>query len=163
MKYLVGIALGLISSIVLSSAILAQNSGIALSTDAHDATLPVEITADSLTVQQATNSAEFSGNARVAQGDLRFGADKITVFYDSDGQQVSQIQANGNVVFTNGAESAEAQTATYTVTSGAIILNGNVLLLQGPNAISGDQLRLDLVSNRAFVTGNVKTVLVPNQ
>ena len=147
----------------LASPLLGQGSGIALSTGAHDASLPVEITADSLTVQQSTNSAEFLGNARVAQGDLRFGADKITVFYDTEGQAVSQIQANGNVVFTNGAESAEARNATYTVASGAIILSGDVLLLQGPNAISGDQLRLDLTSSRAFVSGNVKTVLVPNQ
>lgn len=139
----------------------AQSTGIALSSAQHDGTLPVEITADNLTVQQANNTAEFAGNAKVAQGDLRFGADKITVFYDEATGTVAEIKANGNVVFTNGAESAEAQNATYSVNSSAIVLMGNVLLLQGVNAISGDTLTLDLTTNKARVNGNVKTVLVP--
>lgn len=148
-------------AIALATSVFAQGAGISLSPSNHDTKLPVEVTADNLTVEQSSNTAVFKGNARVAQGDLRFGANSITVSYDSAGSTVSTITAVGDVLFTNGNETAEGQRATYTVATGQLILSGDVLLLQGPNAISGDRMRLDLNTNKAVVEGNVKTVLAP--
>ncbi|PIB26612.1 lipopolysaccharide transport periplasmic protein LptA [Amylibacter kogurei] len=150
------------TSLVLFSSPIAAQTGVSLSGPTHDTQQPVQVTADNLTVQQASNSAIFEGNAKVAQGVVRFGADKITVHYDATGKTVSDIVANGAVVFTNGAESAEAQNANFNVNSNMVILTGNVLLLQGSNAISGDTLRLNLTTNQATVSGNVKTVISPN-
>ena len=65
------------------------------------------------------------------------------------------------MVFTNGAEVAEAQRGIYRVASGRIDLAGNVVLVQGPNAISGDALTLDLTTSKGTMTGNVKTVFIP--
>lgn len=144
----------------LTHAAVAQ-TGIALSGPTHSTNQKVEMTADNLTVQQASNSAVFSGNAIVAQGAVRFSADTITVQYNPNGQAISDINASGKVVFTNGVESAEANSAQYNVTSNVVVLMGNVLLLQGPTAISGDRLRLNLSTNKATVSGNVKTVFTP--
>jgi lipopolysaccharide export system protein LptA len=41
---------------------------------AYDSRQPVEVTADSLTIDQATGEAVFSGNVIVHQGDLRMAA-----------------------------------------------------------------------------------------
>jgi lipopolysaccharide export system protein LptA len=141
---------------------ISQTSGIILNGSEHDTTLPVEITADSLSVDQSSNTANFSGNARVGQGSLRLGADQITVNYDQAGGQIASVQATGSVVFTNGVDMAEAANAVYNVAGGGLVMTGNVLLVQGATAISGDRLDLNILANTAKVTGNVKTVLTPN-
>lgn len=139
----------------------AQVAGLKLSGANHDTSLPVEVTADSLSVDQSSNTATFEGAARVGQGALRLGADKITVKYDQTGGEIVSVQAIGNVVFTNGVDMAEAGNAIYSVSSGLLSMSGDVLLVQGNSAISGDKLDLNVLANSAKVTGNVKTVLVP--
>jgi lipopolysaccharide export system protein LptA len=42
---------------------------------------PVEVTADNLTIDQATGEAVFSGNVIVHQGDLRMAAGRVRVLY----------------------------------------------------------------------------------
>lgn len=136
-------------------------SAIALSGGSHDTKQAVEMAADSLSVDQNNNMATFTGNARIAQGNLRLSANTIQVTYSSDQSQVTKVIATNNVLFTNGAETAEAQSAVYSLDQGNIVLSGSVLLLQGPSAISGDTLTLDLTKNTGVMNGNVKSVFVP--
>jgi lipopolysaccharide export system protein LptA len=143
-----------------SSASWAQGTSVDLLGSSYDNSLPVEVTADKLAVDQASSAATFEGNARVGQGDMRLEADSIRVEYLAEGG-VSKVEAIGNVTFTNGAESAEAQSAVYLVGEARITMSGGVLLIQGPNAISGDRLLLDLTTNQGVVEGNVKTVFTP--
>lgn len=138
-------------------------SAIALSGGVHDTSLPVEMAADSLSIDQATRTAVFSGNARVSQGMMRLSADEIKVTYSSDQSQVQSVVASRSVLFTNGTETAESQRAMYSVDSGTIVMSGAVLLLQGPSAISGDELTLNLSGNTGTMLGNVKSVFVPQQ
>jgi len=150
------------TALILSGgAISAQGASFTLAGGAHDTTLPVEVTADSLSIDQSSNSATFDGTARVGQGTLRLGADQIVVSYNQEGSAISSVQATGNVVFTNGVDMAESGSARYDVTSGQLVMKGNVLLVQGNTAISGNQLNLNILANTAKVTGNVKTVLTP--
>ena len=73
----------------------AQGSGITFDTSSFDRNLPVEVTADSLTVSQDTGTATFSGQARVIQGVLRLGADEIIILYNADQSQIKEIRAVG--------------------------------------------------------------------
>jgi len=141
--------------------VFAQGTGIALSPTQIDAKQPVEVTAESLTVEQSSNSALFSGNARVVQGDLILAAHRILVKYNSDQSAIESVTATSNVMFTNGTEVAEAQNAVYVIGSSSVSLKGDVLLVQGANAISGDNLILDLKTNSGKMSGNVKTVFLP--
>ena len=79
----------------------------------HDATLPVEITADRLDLDQAAGSAVFSGTVKVGQGTLRLAADRVEVFYDEAAAaptgKVQRMVATGNVTLANGTEAAEAE------------------------------------------------------
>jgi lipopolysaccharide export system protein LptA len=147
----------------LASATAYAQSAISLSGGEHDTSLPVEMAADTLVVDQAANKAVFSGNARVAQGTMRLSANKIEVIYSANQSQVQKVVASQNVLFTNGSETAEAQSAIYSVENGNIVMTGSVLLLQGPSAISGNTLTLDLTGKTGIMNGNVKSVFVPKQ
>ncbi len=136
----------------------------------HDATLPVEITADALELDQAAGTAIFIGTVRVGQGELRLAADRVEVFYAAEGQgeaaggstgAVQRMFATGNVMLSNGAEAAEAERATYEVASGVVEMEGSVLLTQGRNALSSERLRIDLNAGTGRLEGRVQTIFVP--
>ncbi|MBV1862880.1 MAG: lipopolysaccharide transport periplasmic protein LptA [Rhodobacteraceae bacterium] len=160
-KFILTIALGAMVALSSVSPLNAQGTSIALTSSTYDNTLPVEVTADALNVAQASNTAEFIGNAKAIQGDMRLGADKVIVTYNQEQSAIETVVATGDVVFTNGTEVAEASKAVYRLGSSEVVLTGNVLLLQGPNAISGDTLTLDLNTNKGSMRGHVKTVFVP--
>ena len=91
------------------SAANAQGTSIALTAGNYDNSLPVEVTADALNVAQASNSAEFVGNAKAIQGDMRLAADKVVVKYNQEQSSIEQVIATGNVVFTNGTEGCRSK------------------------------------------------------
>ena len=158
-NYLNLITLGLL---LLSPKVFAQNASLSLSGANHDITLPVEITANNLSINQSSNSAIFEGTAYVGQGSLRLSADKIVVSYNQDSGKVTSIEATGKVVFTNGEAVAEAESAIYKINSGLLSMSGNVLLVQGKSIISGNYLDMNILKNIANLSGNVKTTLAPN-
>ncbi len=131
----------------------------------HDASLPVEITAERLDLDQAAGSAVFSGAVKVGQGTLRLAADRVEVFYDQAAAEptgtVQRMIATGNVTLANGAEAAEADNAVYEVAAGTIAMDGNVLLTQGQNALSSQTLNIDLNKGTGQLEGRVQTIFVP--
>jgi lipopolysaccharide export system protein LptA len=130
----------------------------------HDAGEPVEITSDSLSVDQVANTAVFTGSVVVGQGLLRLAADEVEVVYAEQaagGTAIDEIRARGNVTVTNGAEAAEGAEALYRVASGVIEMEGDVVLTQGPNAVAGDRLTIDLTTGQGQIAGRVQTIIVP--
>lgn len=117
----------------------------------------VEVSADSLSINQAAGTAEFTGNVVIIQGDLRLGAPRVTVRY-GDGGEVTQAVASGGVTMSDGTDAAEAQSATYDVTADRLVMEGDVLLTQGPGAVTGGKLTLNLASGTGQMTGGVRTV-----
>ena len=131
----------------------------------HDSSLPVEITADRLDLDQSAGSAVFAGQVKVGQGTLRLAADRVEVFYDESSTsptgKVQRMIATGNVTLANGAEAAEADHAVYEVAAGTIAMDGNVLLTQGQNALSSERLDIDLNKGTGRLEGRVQTIFVP--
>ncbi|MCV2867348.1 lipopolysaccharide transport periplasmic protein LptA [Defluviimonas sp. WL0002] len=143
-------------------AALAQGADIAFGGIKADTSLPVEVTADQLTVNQTDGTATFSGNVVVAQGEMRLGADEILVEYGPEGQnRIERLIATGNVILTSGPDAAKADSAEYAVDTGEIVMAGSVLLTQGASAISGETLSLNLSAGTGQMGGRVKTVLQP--
>lgn len=127
-----------------------------------DISAPVEITSDTLSVNQADGSATFSGNVVIGQGDMRLQAQNVRVEYaQGDRTRIQKLHASGGVTLASAAEAAEAQEAVYEVTSGTIVLTGNVLLTQGANVMSGQKLTVDLSSGTGQMDGRVRTILQP--
>ena len=129
----------------------------------HDASQPIEVTSDSLSVDQTSGNAVFSGNVIVIQGDLRMAAGEVSVIYGTgDGQQVREVIATGGVLLTRGQDAAEGTEARYSVETGSVVLSGDVLVTQGRTTIAGDRLNIDLNTGNGTVEGRVRTILQPD-
>lgn len=128
----------------------------------QDVKQPVEVTADNLSVDQATGKAVFSGNVLVGQGTMRLAADTVAVQYDSaDARRITGLVATGHVTLAAGNDAAEAAQADYDVASGNVVLTGNVLLTQGQNVMAGERVVVNLATGTANVSGRVRSVLQP--
>jgi lipopolysaccharide export system protein LptA len=144
-----------------ASAASAQGTGVALSGLRQDTSLPVEVTAEQLQVDQADGSATFTGNVRIAQGELRLAAGAVRVEYAEEAGEIARLHATGGVTFANQAEAAESREAVYTIETGLIEMTGDVLLTQGGTAISGQKLVIDLKAGTGVMEGGVQTVFQP--
>lgn len=139
----------------------AQSGQIAFGNTTINTKLPVEVTADSLDVNQDDGTAVFSGNVLIGQGEMRLSAPRVLVVYKSDQNEIEKLQATGGVTLVSGEDAAEAETADYNIDTGIIEMQGSVLLVQGVNALTGDRMFVDTRAGTARVTGRVKTILQP--
>ena len=153
------IALVTIALICGAGAASAQETQVAFGTTPADPTLPVEVTSETLNVNQENGSAEFIGNVIVIQGEMRLTAARVLVIYNEDRSGIERMEATEDVVLVSPPDAAEGDWAEYTIDSGVIVMKGNVLLTQGPSTISGDQMNANLTTGKATMTGNVKTIL----
>ena len=137
----------------------------------HDSKAPIEITSDSLEVQQANNLAIFAGEVIAGQGTLRLTADRVAVTYtqdsgDGETGEIRHMRADGNVFLSNGAETAQGAWAEYDVASGMVRMGGDVVLTQGQNAIAGESLLINLNQGTGRVEGadggRVRSVFTPS-
>ena len=127
-----------------------------------DTGAPVEVTADTLKVDQATGQATFTGNVLIGQGPMRLSAKAVTVRYGQGGQQqIEALTASGGVTLVNGTDAAEASEAVYDVAGGTIILSGDAIVTQGKDVLAGDRIEVNLRNGSASVAGRVRTVLQP--
>ncbi|MDE3029036.1 MAG: LptA/OstA family protein [Paracoccaceae bacterium] len=144
---------------------VAQSTQVAFAGLKQDPTLPVNVTADQLKVNQAEGTAVFSGHVIVGQGKMRLAAPLVRVEYDktADGGngRISKLFASGGVTLNTGTEAAEAKEATYAVSTGKVVMTGDVLLTQGQNAMSGQKLMIDLTQGTGQMDGRVQTIFQP--
>jgi lipopolysaccharide export system protein LptA len=144
-----------------TDAALAQGTNLKFGGLKGDPSQPVEVKADSLSVDQTNGAAEFSGNVLVTQGAMKLSADKVTVTYAADQKQVQSLHATGNVLLVNATDAAKGNEAVYTIASGAVVMTGDVVLTQGAAAIKGQKLSVDLKSGTGRMEGGVTTTFVP--
>ncbi|QCO55632.1 lipopolysaccharide transport periplasmic protein LptA [Pseudorhodobacter turbinis] len=136
----------------------AQGASVAFGELKQDTTLPVEVSADQLAVNQADGSAMFTGNVLVGQGEMRLSAGQVKVEYTADGSGISKLYASNGVTLVNTTDAAESREAVYTIDSGTVVMTGDVLLTQGGNALSGQKLVIDLKVGTGVMEGRVQTV-----
>ena len=140
---------------------VAENASLAFGEKDLAADAPIEITSESLEVDQSNGTVVFSGDVLISQGVLRLSAAKVLVSYDNDTSMIATINASDGVVLVSGAEAAEADGAEYDVQSRTVLMSGNVVLMRGNFALSAKQMRIDLKDGSAQMIGRVKTVLQP--
>lgn len=126
-----------------------------------DTKAPVEVTADSLAVNQTDGTATFTGNVLIVQGQMRLSAAEVNVEYGTDRSKIAKLHATGGVTMVSASEAAEAKEALYSVEAGTVVLSGDVLLTQGENVLSGQKLSVDLATGTGQMEGRVRTVLQP--
>ena len=129
-----------------------------------DPSAPVEVTAESLRVNQDTGEAVFTGNVLIGQGERRLSADEVTVVYAAGGSQsIRSLNARGGVTLVNGPDAAEAAEAVYDVESGNIVLTGDAIVTRGDSVLAGERIEVSLTDGTASVSGGVRTVLQPGR
>jgi len=155
---IVFVALALVATPV---AVTAQGTQITFGGLKHDTTQPVELSSDSLQINQTNGSAVFTGNVVVGQGTMRLSASRVVVEYaDGSGtRRISKMHATGDVVLVNGTEAAQANEAIYSIDNGNIVMIGNVILTQGQNALSSNRMVVNLKTGQATLEGRVKSIL----
>ncbi|MGB3553037.1 MAG: lipopolysaccharide transport periplasmic protein LptA [Jannaschia sp.] len=155
-------ALALIA-ILAGAPLAAQQAQVGFGGGTHDRSLPVEVAADNLEVDQATGRAVLTGNVVIAQGDLRLSATLVTVDYATveGDRRIERLNATGEVLIVAGADAAEGQEAVYTLGSSEIVLTGDVVVTQDGTTLAGDRMVVNLDSGAGTVTGRVRTTLQP--
>ena len=156
MALIAGLALGLLGAIA-----TAQEMGVTFGGLKADTSLPVEVKADTLAVDQASGLASFTGNVLVVQGAMRLSADEVRVEYAKEGGKIARLHASGKVLLVNATDAAEASEAVYPIDTGEVVMTGSVLLTQGQAAIRGQKLVIDLKSGTGRMEGGVTTTFVP--
>lgn len=146
--------------LILSGPAAAQGASVAFGAADYDPDAPVEVTSDTLSVDQSDGSAVFTGNVVVAQTNLRMSAGEIRVEYtEGPNREIARLIATGGVTLVSGEEAAEAQEAVYSPIDREVVMTGDVLLTQELTAISGDRLVIDLDSGTGVMEGRVRTIL----
>ncbi|MDN5785777.1 lipopolysaccharide transport periplasmic protein LptA [Pseudorhodobacter sp.] len=143
--------------------LFAQGASVAFGGLKQDTSLPVEVSADNLAVNQADGTAVFSGNVLIGQGKMKISAGKVKVEYTNDGSGISKLFASEGVTLINATDAAEAREAVYTIDSGNVVMTGDVLLTQGGNALSGQKLVINLKAGTGVMEGRVQTVFQPGK
>jgi lipopolysaccharide export system protein LptA len=139
------------------ASLAAAQTNINLGGISADPNAPVEVSADSLSVDQDTGKAVFEGNVVVGQGSLRISAGRVEIVYGSSTGEIDRLSVSGGVTFVTATEAAEADSADYNIAGGSLTLAGNVLLTQGVSAISADRMQINLETGNAELTGRVRT------
>lgn len=147
-----------ICATVLAHAAFAQGTSVPFGAAEQDTSLPVEVTAESLSVSQNDGTALFTGNVIIGQGAMRLTAPRVLVFYTDDQSAIERLEATGGVTLVNGDQAAESDRADYQVNVGTIRMTGNVLLTQGANTLVSETMDVDLENGTAQMNGRVRTV-----
>lgn len=154
-----------IATVLLLSFSLA-GTGLAQVNTGYDTSLPIEITADTLEVQQEAQIAEFTGNVDAIQGELNLRADRLIVYYRANAKEsnaIRLIEAFGNVFLSSPTEMAQGAKGVYNLDTDTIELSGGVVLTRGENVIRGVRLVMDLNTGRSRVMGNTAGAAVSGQ
>jgi len=141
----------------------AQGAQVAFGTVQDNSDLPIEVTSDSLAVDQNAGTAIFTDNVIAVQGEMRLTADEVTVFYDTVTSDIVEVVAVGNVILISGPDAAESENAVYDVNAGTIVMTGDVLVTQGPSALTSDKMTIQIDDGTAQMNGRVRTVLQQDQ
>ncbi|MFW2545549.1 lipopolysaccharide transport periplasmic protein LptA [Primorskyibacter sp. 2E107] len=136
-----------------------QGTAVKFGSMQQDTNAPVEVTADSLSINQTDGTALYTGNVVIVQGDMRLAAPRVLVVYSESQGRIDRLEASGGVTLVSGDEAAEAERADYDIEGGSVTMAGNVLLTQGPNALTSERMVVDLDTGAARMMGRVRTVL----
>ncbi|MDV4144589.1 MULTISPECIES: lipopolysaccharide transport periplasmic protein LptA [Shimia] len=146
-------------ALALPSATLAQGFEVAFGTSQENSDLPVEVNADSLSVDQENGTAIFRGNVRIKQGTMRMSAPEVHVFYNDSNSGIARLEGFGGVLLVDGPDAAESKDAVYRVEDSIVVMTGDVLVTQGTNTLQSQRMTVNLETGTAQMEGRVKTIM----
>ena len=146
------IVIGVIFALPISATAQALQFGSA----ALDPSAPLEISSDSLSIDETTNSAELSGSVFIQQGAMALAADQLRITYGAD-SDLRSFAAKGAVRLENPPTVIQADEAFYDFADEKIRLTGNVAVINGDNRVSAQTMAIDLRTGQASLRGQVRS------
>jgi len=139
---------------------------------------PIDIGADSLTVDEGARTQTWAGKVEALQGTNRLRADRLTIYHGkAEGGRtggtapsaamgdIERLEAVGNVYFVSPTQVVRGDQATYTQASDTLVVTGDVVLTQGQNVLKGSRLVVQVGAGRATMDegpGRVRGVFYPD-
>lgn len=143
--------------LLLAGAAFAQSFGGAFDGMANSGE-PIQISANSLEVQDGKGTAVFSGSVEVVQGSTILKTSRLFVEYARDsggnagpGGNVNRIEASGGVAVRSRDQHASAQRAEVNMRTRIAKLTGDVTVSQGNNVMKGCVVTVDMDTNNIDV------------
>mgnify|MGYP001284049999 CR=1 FL=1 len=108
--------------------------------------MPVDVIANSMEWDDEKRTAYAKGNAEATQGERKLSADELIVYLNKEkgNNEVTIIEALGNVIFINNTEIASGEKAKYDLIENNIIIQNNVILRKNENIMAGEFLEMNL-------------------
>jgi lipopolysaccharide export system protein LptA len=119
---------------------------------------PISYGADA--ISRTPEGLSLRGRAELTQGGNRMRADAVTA--TTPNNQLSRVEATGNVYYVTPTETIRADHAVYTTSNDTIILTGDVILTQGKSVMTGSRLTYNVRTETAEMGGGrVQGVFYP--
>jgi len=150
-RYQTHLVLTALTALALAPAAVAQGVPNPFSGMGRDSDQPISITADSTTADMRAETATYSGNVRVMQGNLILRSDSLAIKVSRG--TIEHIEAKGGVILTSPQGQATGSTAVYSISERVVKLSGKVTLVKGPNAMQGSSLVVNLATGKADLLG----------
>lgn len=136
---------------------------------AHDSARPVDITADSLDVDDKRGVFVFRGDVMAKQDNATIYSDQLDVHYTHNtteesedavdktrSRNIEKIVALGSVRIVQEGRTATGERAEYVYADGSVILTGSPTVVQGDNTIAGKKITVYLNDQRSIVEGGAR-------
>ena len=118
---------------------------------------PLNVKSDTFRADNDQKTATFEGKVVARQGDLTLYGDRLVISYGGAGQELTRVEAFGNVRILQGTRQASGAHAIYDPKSARIFLDGSPKVVQGEDVITGRLITYYVNEQRSVVTGG------PNQ
>lgn len=116
--------------------------------------LPIEVTADTFTVDEANNQAVFDGSVVITREGLDMRARTVRISYGEGGQtDIRDLVATGNVRIRAAGQDAVGDRATFDPSTQILKLTGNVRVTSAQGTVQGPDLTIDLAKNTSVFSG----------
>ncbi len=134
--------------------VLAIVLAVLLAAPAQAAGLPIEVTADTFTVDEAKNEAVFDGSVVISREGLDMRAQTVRISYGEGGQtDIRSLLATGNVRIRAAGQDATGDRATFDPRTQILKLTGNVRVTSAQGTVKGPDLTIDLARNTSVFSG----------
>ncbi|WP_272699703.1 LptA/OstA family protein [Desulfovibrio sp. Fe33] len=126
--------------------------------------VPVKITSDRMTYDEAGKIISFVGNVVAIHGELTLWADKLSAYLLASGQRkfsadsIERIVAEGNVRAKKGNTEGTCGRLTYMVGPQLLKMEQNPKLQDGPNSLTGEVINFHIKDDRSEVIGGEQRV-----
>jgi len=114
---------------------------------------PIQIKADSLSLDYKSNSVEFTGAVHAIQSGTTLTSKTLKVIYGEKFGDIKEVIALGDVKMTQGGRWATGQRAVLDEVKHTVEMTGEPVIHDGPDQVAGRRIIIYLDTEKSYVEG----------